>query len=128
VVLLDNDGPNEPEVSRSDRFSLERIRRHELGSMVKPGESLARAVRAAVDCPQEQVRLAANLRDELFMDATGSTSRVLRALEDLAAGNFEPNQAQTYIRNEMRAYFRCRNQFPLLRRLRSFWKRSNDGA
>ncbi len=116
VILLGDAAP----ASTSDPFSIEQARRSELGEIVARPADLSAAISRAIAGTNPQSPALSSLREELFLDATGSTDRAVGVIHQLAEGAYGPSQSQTYIRQEMAELFRCRAEFKWLRKLRRF--------
>lgn len=115
VVLLDSHGADSCPESKSDRYSIERARRKDLGEIVSTPGDLPKAVDKALD-PVSLLHLPqAGLRDELFTDAASASRNAELVIRDLIEGMFQQTQSQSYMREEMRNHYRCKNQFRALR-------------
>jgi hypothetical protein len=113
VVLLGGCAP----ASTSDPFSIEQARREELGEIVLSPADLPAAIARTLEGTNPQAAALSILRDDLFLDAIGTTDRATEVIHQLAAGSYGPSQTQSYIRQEMAELFRCRSQFKWLRQL-----------
>ncbi len=109
---------------KMDAFSLEYHRRSELGWQVNEPKLLRATLKQALSHCIERVEAVSGLRDELFVTENGATQRAIDALKALAAGEYQPEQHQLYVRDEMRALYRERDSkfgVKIKRQLRRFW-------
>ncbi len=115
VVLLEPPEAEAAHLSTSDRRSLERSRRSELGRVAANPGALRETVRAAIAEP-----MTVALREELFISGDNSARRAADALARLAIERPPTTQTQEYIRKEMRDYYRCRSELTAARSLPGF--------
>lgn len=125
LILLDPVGNEFSMSPKSDMHSIERVRRAELGVVVSCQSELAEAVRKALKSQSTNAALDV-LRDDLFRDSKDAVPRAKSAIHALAAGGYAPNQSQSYIRNEMRALYRCRKELASARTFAGFARTTAD--
>lgn len=127
LVLLGDSGGAAAD-SKSDSYSIEQSRREELGVLAAAPDQLEAAVSRAITEGAPDSGPLDRLRQDLFCDAEGSPSRAAEVIRRLAAGDFTQSQAQSYIRREMVSLFRCRSEFPMLRRLKRLLGRGGSAS
>ncbi len=114
LILLDSASSENMGSSKSDLYSIERVRRAEIGEVVNCPSKLAGAIRRTLQDPPASA-CPAELRDDLFIDAKDAVARAKNALCKLAGGGFSQNQNQQYVRKEMRALYRSRAELAAAR-------------
>lgn len=118
VVLLDSDDGSAE--SKSDAHSIERSRRDALGLRAASPDQVEVVVAASLAGGGPDRASLEDLRRELFVDAAGAGDRAVEVIRNLAQGAYPLTQTRAYVRLEMAALYRSRQDFRRLRIVRNF--------
>jgi hypothetical protein len=124
VLLLDQEV--EAYDSISDRYSIERERRNEIGARVSTPSDLAAAVHITLSRASKDNASISSLRANLFSTTGDPVANAAKVISDLAAEAPPRTQQHQYLRKEMRDYYRCRAELSAWRSLPGFLKMAGN--
>lgn len=126
VILLNPSSGESAAASKSDRYSIERARREEIGVVVEAPAKLRKALEGSLGNPSKQIASVAELRAGLFVEAENASQLAEETLLKLANGEFRQNQIQGYIRKEIRASLRAKTELSAARTFGGFVRMVGD--
>ncbi|MEX5343940.1 CDP-glycerol glycerophosphotransferase family protein [Pseudomonas sp. I2] len=116
IVLLDADLAEQMGGKKIDEYSLEYSRREDLGLTVKSPEALRAGVEEIAKSPEKYIEQYGALRDTLFTDTKNSLGLAHDALIRLWKGEFTPSQPQSYVRKELKEYYKTKRQLAIAKK------------
>jgi CDP-glycerol glycerophosphotransferase (TagB/SpsB family) len=119
IALLDADLAEQMGGKKIDEYSLEYSRRSELGLSIKSPEDLAYGIAELAENSQKYVDLYESLRSSLFTETKDSLSLAHGALVKLWRGEFVPSQPQSYVRKELKEYYKTKRQLAIAKKKQS---------
>lgn len=102
-----------------DEYSLEYSRRSELGLTIQTPEALANAITELANNGQQYVERYEPLRSALFTDTKDSLSLAREALVKLWKGEYTPSQPQSYVRKELKEFYKTKRQLAIAKKKQS---------
>lgn len=120
VVLLDSPPGPDDAGSISDCYSIERVRRSEIGAVAGDPAALPRVVRQAIGNPPRTMQALQELRADLFTSPGNASASAAEILVNLANNPVPRTQAQNYLRSEMKRHYRCRAELTAARSFGGF--------
>jgi len=113
VVLANTDISKQIGGKKIDNFSLEYSRRGELGIVANNPIELIQAVQSAAENPEQCTKSYKALHQELFTETSNATENAKKALIDLWNGHYNQNQAQMYVRTELKDLYNTKRQLAI---------------
>ena len=122
IALLDTDLSEQMGGKKIDGYSLEYSRRSELGLTIQTPEALAAGITELAENADKYVQLYEPLRSSLFTDTKDSLSLARDALIKLWNGEFTPTQPQSYVRKELKEFYKTKRQLAIAKKKQSVKK------